>query len=54
MYLLKDLQSTNGTWVNHIRVEGDAVELREGDVVQFAVHAYRFEISEDFVSVMQH
>lgn len=54
MYLLKDLQSTNGTWVNHIRVEGDAVELREGDVVQFAVHAYRFEISEDFVSEMQH
>ena len=30
MYLLKDLQSTNGTWVNHIRAEGDAVELRRG------------------------
>lgn len=52
IYLLKDLQSTNGTWVNHIRVERDAVELKEGDVVQFAVHSYRFEISEDFVSVI--
>lgn len=46
-YLLKDLQSTNGTWVNHVRIQKEAVELREGDRIQFAAHMYRFEISED-------
>lgn len=51
-YVLRDLQSTNGTWVNHIRMGEEAVELREGDVVRFAAHSYVFEISEDFVTMM--
>ena len=47
-YVLRDLQSTNGTWVNHIRMGEEAVELREGDVIRFAAHSYVFEIPEDF------
>ena len=39
---LKDLGSTNGTYVNGSKVE-DEVELRPGDKVQFGAVRFRFE-----------
>lgn len=44
-YFLRDLRSTNGTWVNDIRIRQDAVQVRDGDILQFAAHVYRFTIA---------
>jgi hypothetical protein len=40
--LLKDLGSTNGTWVNGSKVDGE-VALRPGDTVQFGSVRFRYE-----------
>jgi hypothetical protein len=39
-WLLRDLGSMNGTWVNGIRVVGE-VPVRPGDTVRFGVSGYR-------------
>ena len=39
---IRDLQSTNGTYVNGIKVS-DAVALQEGDLIQFAAIAFRVD-----------
>src|SRR3990172_11873710 len=36
-YLLTDLHSKNGTWVNGEQVKGGTVELRDGDEVSIAL-----------------
>lgn len=46
-YFLQDLHSTNGTWINNIRISQDMTEIREGDILQFATHVYQFELAED-------
>lgn len=38
--LLRDLDSTNGTYVNHQRLEGERV-VREGDIIHFADQEFR-------------
>ena len=45
-FFLRDLQSTNGTWVNQVRVESGAVMLKDGDSIRFASHTYRFRMQE--------
>jgi len=40
---VKDLGSTNGTYVNSVKVSMD-VQLRQGDAVQFGSIKYRFEV----------
>jgi hypothetical protein len=40
-FLLRDLRSTNGTWVNGKRVEAETI-LRPGDVIRFDEFAYTF------------
>ena len=45
-FFLRDLQSTNGTWVNQVRVESGAVMLKDGDSIRFAAHTYRFRMQE--------
>lgn len=40
-FFLRDLRSTNGTWVNTQRIEGEAV-LRPGDVIRFDEFSYTF------------
>jgi EAL domain-containing protein (putative c-di-GMP-specific phosphodiesterase class I) len=43
---LRDLGSTNGTFVNGRRLEGDA-SLREGDIVHFADQEFRLAVDRD-------
>ncbi len=45
-FFLRDLQSTNGTWVNQVRVESGAVMLKDGDSIRFVSHTYRFRMQE--------
>ena len=40
-YYLRDLRSTNGTWVNQQRVETETI-LKSGDVIRFDEFAYTF------------
>lgn len=40
--VLRDLGSTNGTYVNGVKIEGETV-LNPGDAVQFGAVGYRFE-----------
>lgn len=46
-YLIRDMHSTNGTWVGSVRLEETAAELKEGDSLRFAEHRYRFEMVEE-------
>lgn len=39
--MLRDLGSTNGTYINGQRIGSDAVEIKEGDLVQFATIVFR-------------
>ena len=43
---IKDLGSTNGTYVNGHRIQGE-VELRAGDVVRVATHAFKLKRLDD-------
>ncbi|MBF0285411.1 MAG: FHA domain-containing protein [Magnetococcales bacterium] len=42
VWLLRDLQSTNGTSVNGRRLGGDPVELKEGDALKFGRFQFLF------------
>lgn len=42
---LEDLGSTNGTWVNHRRIES-ATPVRPGDILHFADHEFRLRRSQ--------
>lgn len=46
-YFIRDMHSTNGTWVGSVRLEETAAELKEGDSLRFAEHRYRFEMVEE-------
>lgn len=41
--LVRDLDSTNGTFVNGVQIQGD-IELKPGDQVQFGAIRFRFEV----------
>ena len=46
-YLIRDLQSTNGTWVEEVRLSGDKpVKLEDGSRVCFASQRYQFILME--------
>ena len=47
--LLRDLNSTNGTFVNNVRVHNDTYPLEAGDIIRFGcdVQSYRFEHAKD-------
>lgn len=46
-YVLTDLHSTNGTWINGSKlVPGKAYDICDGDILQIADVSYRVEISE--------
>ena len=42
-YMIRDIGSLNGTYVNRVRV--DAVDLRNGDEIQVGKYRFRFVIS---------
>ena len=45
-YILRDLDSTNGTWINGKRMKsGSQKELRDGATIYFAKKAYKFLLS---------
>ena len=46
---LRDLNSTNGTFVNNVRVHNDVYPLESGDILRFGcdVQSYRFELGGD-------
>ena len=45
-YVIEDLNSTNGTYVNEIRVEGGREEvLKDGDILRMGMLSYKVEIS---------
>ena len=46
---LRDLNSTNGTFVNNVRVHNDSYPLESGDILRFGcdVQSYRFELGGD-------
>lgn len=46
-YFIRDMHSTNGTWVGSVRLEETAAELKEGDSLRFAEYRYRFEMVEE-------
>lgn len=46
-YFIRDMHSTNGTWVGSVRLEETAAELKEGDSLRFAEHRYRFGMVEE-------
>lgn len=43
-YLIQDLRSTNGTWVDSVRLEGDPVELKPGSRLRFAASEFCFQV----------
>lgn len=43
---VRDLGSTNGTFVNALRLETDPLTLRDGDIVSFGDVAYSFQLAE--------
>ena len=49
--ILRDLNSTNGTFVNNVRVHNDTYPLETGDIIRFGcdVQSYRFEHSQDMI-----
>ena len=49
--VLHDLNSTNGTFVNTVRVHNGAYRVESGDLIRFGcdVHSYRFETGEDIL-----
>jgi pSer/pThr/pTyr-binding forkhead associated (FHA) protein len=48
-WLLEDLGSKNGTWVNGARVDGsDAIVLEPGDMLRFAAVTARFDPDGDW------
>jgi EAL domain-containing protein (putative c-di-GMP-specific phosphodiesterase class I) len=50
---VEDLDSTNGTWVNGVRI-ATATQLLEGDVVQFGEVAFRVELRRSHLEGLQH
>ena len=48
---LRDLNSTNGTFVNNVRVHNNTYPLETGDIIRFGcdVQSYRFESSQDMI-----
>lgn len=43
-YLLRDQDSTAGTWVNFKPVTDRGIRIRHGDIIHFGVAEYRFEL----------
>ena len=41
-YQIRDLGSTNGTWMNQKKIGNEAVRLKDGDILCFAERRYRF------------
>src|ERR1051326_5080851 len=50
-WIVKDLQSTNGTFVNGVRLGGDERMLRPRDIVQFGKVAMIVELNESVAPV---
>jgi hypothetical protein len=36
MWYVKDIESSNGTWINQVEITGKTVQLKDGDVVKIA------------------
>lgn len=47
VYTIQDLNSTNGTWVEHVRLGQTPVLLQNGNLVRFASCEYRFELRKE-------
>lgn len=43
-YMLQDLHSTNGTWMNGVRLGKEEVRLEPGSKIQFAANEFCFQI----------
>lgn len=45
-YQIRDLGSTNGTWINQERVGSQAIKLKNGDILFFAKCSYQFYVKD--------